>query len=219
VDWANDDHEVAVVDAAGRAIERFTVPDTGQALEDLVRRLKGAGAPEVATERPDGAVVEALLQTRLHGGSDQPGPPEEPAHRPGAAASPGPLQPGHHHAAPDLSGPQGPGRPPRRGGQPARAHLKSAFPGALGLFYDLDSPISLAFVTRFDCQDRASWLSPSRLAAWLRSVGYCGCKDPAVLDNHLKAALQGATGDDGAAKAHTTCALLAVLTAIVDQIS
>ena len=63
VDWSNDDHAVAVVDAAGRAIERFTVPDTGRGLEDLACRLKGAGVAEIAIERPDGTVVEALLRT------------------------------------------------------------------------------------------------------------------------------------------------------------
>ena len=42
-----------------------------------------------------------------------------------------------------------------------RAHLRNVFPGAVGLFADLDSPISLAFLTRFDSQDRADWLRPS----------------------------------------------------------
>jgi transposase len=46
-----------------------------------------------------------------------------------------------------------------------RAHLQNVFPGAVGLFADLDSPISLAFLARFDCQDRADWLSVKRLAA------------------------------------------------------
>ena len=48
-----------------------------------------------------------------------------------------------------------------------REHLKRVFPGAVGLFAELDSPISLAFLARFDCQDRAGWLSPRRMAAWL----------------------------------------------------
>ena len=60
-----------------------------------------------------------------------------------------------------------------------RAHLNIVFPGAVGLFADLDSPISLAFLTRFDCQDRADWLSPTRLGAWLATVGYSGRTDPA----------------------------------------
>jgi hypothetical protein len=59
-----------------------------------------------------------------------------------------------------------------------RAHLQKVFPGAVGLFADLDSPISLTFLTRFDCQDRADWLSVKRLAAWLASVGYYGPQRP-----------------------------------------
>jgi transposase len=92
------------------------------------------------------------------------------------------------------------------------------FPGAVGLFADLDSPISLRFLARFDCQDRADWLSPKRLAAWLTSVGYCGRVDPAVLHARLVAAPRGATGDHGAAQAHVTRALLATLISLVEQI-
>ena len=35
-----------------------------------------------------------------------------------------------------------------------RAHLQLVFPGAVGLFADIDSPISLRFLDRFDCQAR-----------------------------------------------------------------
>lgn len=44
-----------------------------------------------------------------------------------------------------------------------RAHLGVVFPGALGLFADLDSAISLAFLTRFPNADRAGWLGLRRL--------------------------------------------------------
>jgi hypothetical protein len=52
-----------------------------------------------------------------------------------------------------------------------RAHLPNAFPGAVGLFAEIDSPISLAFLTRFPTQDRADRLTPKRLASWLASAG------------------------------------------------
>jgi transposase len=99
-----------------------------------------------------------------------------------------------------------------------RAHLASAFPGAVGLFADLDSPVSLAFLARFDCQDRAGWLSEKRMAAWLKSNSYCGRVSPAKLQQRLAAAARGATGDQGAALAHVTRALLAVLVTLVAQI-
>ena len=99
-----------------------------------------------------------------------------------------------------------------------REHLKRVFPAAIGLFADLDSAISLKFLTRFDCQDRADWLTPTRLGAWLVSVGYCGRTDPAALHARLTAAPRGATGDEGAAHVHITRALVATLTSLVEQI-
>jgi hypothetical protein len=53
-----------------------------------------------------------------------------------------------------------------------RAHLQSTLPGVIGLFRDIDSKITLQFLTRFPSQDKADWLSRVRLGNWLRSVGY-----------------------------------------------
>jgi transposase len=55
-------------------------------------------------------------------------------------------------------------------------------------------------------------------ATWLRSVGYTGRKDPAVLHAHLLTAAPGATGEAGAAAAEVARALVATLTALVTQI-
>ena len=99
-----------------------------------------------------------------------------------------------------------------------RAHLHNVFPGAVGLFTDLDSAISLTFLGRFDCQDRADWLSVKRLAAWLAAVGYSGGVDPAELYARLVAAPRGATGKDSAAQVHITRALLALLATLNEQI-
>ena len=60
-------------------------------------------------------------------------------------------------------------------GNQLRAHLLCAFPAAAGLFGKLHSAVSLAFLARFDCQDRAGWLSEKRLAAWLKTASYSGC--------------------------------------------
>jgi len=241
VDWANDDHAAAIVDGAGRVVQRFTVTDTGHGLKELTRRLSAAGAAEVAIERPDGTVVDALLEAGLTIVVISPGQLKNLRSRFGSAGNKDdrfdafvladtlrtdrarlhPLVPDSPatitlrqtcRARKDLVGHR------VALANQLRAHLKTAFPGAVGLFADLDSPISLAFLARFDCQDRADWLSPKRLAAWLASVGYCGRKDPAVLHARLAAAPRGATGDDGAAKAHTTRALLAVLAATAEQI-
>ena len=61
IDWANDDHAVCVVDAAGKVVQRFIAEHTGKGL-GLVRQLRRAGVGEVAIERPDGKVVDTLLR-------------------------------------------------------------------------------------------------------------------------------------------------------------
>jgi transposase len=241
VDWASTDHVACVVDTAGAVVDRLTVEHTAAGLSALVRGLAKAGAGEVAIERGDGPVVEALLQAGLTVVVISPNQLKNLRGRYGSAGNKDdrfdayvladtlrtdrarlrPLQPDSPatltlratvRARRDLVA--------HRVAvcNQLRAHLQRAFPGAVGLFADLDSPISLAFLTRFDCQDRADWLSDKRLAAWLKSIGYCGRKDPTELLGHLTAATRGATGENGAALAHTTRALLAVLTSLVEQI-
>ena len=53
VDWATDGHAVCVVDPHGRVFVEFDVTNTA------------AGARRVAIERPDGPVVDALLEAGL----------------------------------------------------------------------------------------------------------------------------------------------------------
>src|SRR5215216_1926611 len=61
VDWATDGHAVAVVDGNGATVVEFNVAHTADGLSDLCRRLVKAGVRRVAIERPDGPVVDALL--------------------------------------------------------------------------------------------------------------------------------------------------------------
>jgi hypothetical protein len=103
-------------------------------------------------------------------------------------------------------------------GNQLRAHLLVAFPAAVGLFCKLHSAISLAFLARFDCQDRAGWLSEKRLAAWLTAASYSGRTSPADLYQRLQSAPRGATGEEGAASAQVTGALAAVLASLNTQI-
>jgi hypothetical protein len=42
-----------------------------------------------------------------------------------------------------------------------RKHLCRVFPGAVGLFADIDSPISLTFLHRFDCHDAPTGSRPN----------------------------------------------------------
>jgi transposase len=241
IDWASTDHAVCVMDAAGGAVARFTVEHTAAGLAELVRRLRKAGASEAAIERGDGPVVDALLDAGLTVVVITPNQVKNLRSRYGAAGNKDDRFDAYVLADTLRSDrarlrplePDSPATVTLRSAVRARrdlvahrvaacnqlrAHLQGCFPGAVGLFAELDSPVSLAFLARFDRQDRADWLSPRRMAAWLKAQGYCGRQDPAVLHQRLAGAPRGATGDDGAAQAHVTGALLTVLTSLVTQI-
>ena len=61
IDWARDDHAIAIVDSHGRQVLRNTVEHSAAGLRELLAVLARTEATEVAIERPDGPVVDALL--------------------------------------------------------------------------------------------------------------------------------------------------------------
>ena len=65
IDWASTDHAVCVVDGSGSVLERFTITHTRPALGRLTRRLRSLAVARVGIERPDGPVVQALLEAGL----------------------------------------------------------------------------------------------------------------------------------------------------------
>jgi transposase len=241
VDWARDDHAVSVVNDRGREIDRRTVEHSAAGLRELLTMLSCHQVEEVAIERSDGPVIDTLLEAGITVVVISPNQVKNLRGRYGSAGNKDDrfdafvladtlrtdrarlvaLTPDSEatvtlrracRARKDLVGHR------VAVANQLRAHLHNVFPGGAGLFFEIDSPISMAFLARFDSQDRADWLSVKRLAAWLASIGYSGRTDPAVLHARLRAAPRGATGDHGAAEAHTTRALLAVLTTLVDQI-
>jgi len=241
VDWARDDHAVSVVGPDGVERERFSVEHAAAGLRALVRRLLGAGVEAVGIERPDGPVVDTLLQGGLTVFVIPPGQLKNLRSRYGSAGNKDDrfdafvladtvrtdrarLRPLSTDSPPtvtlrmtcrarkDLVGHR------VALANQLRAHLQIAFPGAVGLFRDIDSAISLRFLTRFPSQGKADWLTAKRLAAWLRSVGYCGRKHPAELHARLTAAPRGTDGPDGEARAHVTLALVTAIRTLNEQI-
>jgi transposase len=242
VDWARDDHAVAIVDSDGRPTQRFGVPHTTVGLGELVGRLHRAGVGQVAIERPDGPVVDALLAAGLTVVVIPPSQLKHLRSRYGSAGNKDDrfdafvladvLRTDHHRLRPLH--PDSPATVTLRATCRARkdlvghrvaltnqlrAHLQLALPGVVGLFCDLDSPISLRFLGRFPNQQAADWLSPKRLAAWLTATGYSGRKPATVLHAHLTGPPRGPIGPDGDARTHITRALLAAISAIVTQIA
>src|SRR5690606_30491424 len=65
IDWAATEHAVCVLDCDGRRAARFTIAHTAAGFARLAAKLAKLGAAEsipVAIERPDGRLVDALLE-------------------------------------------------------------------------------------------------------------------------------------------------------------
>jgi transposase len=65
IDWASTEHAVCVLDQIGKTVRAFRVPHSAAGFDDLVARLRRLGAPAglpVALERPDGRLVDRLLE-------------------------------------------------------------------------------------------------------------------------------------------------------------
>ena len=222
IDWARDDHAVSIVDHHGREIMRCTIDHDAAGLRELLTVLERIGAREVAIERPDGPVVDTLLGAGVMVVVISPNQVKNLRGRYGSAGNKDDRFDAFvladtlrtdrarlHPLLPDTAATVTLRQTCRARKDlvahrvavtnQLRAHLNVVFPGAVGLFADLDSPISLAFLTRFDCQDRADWLSVKRLTAWLASVGYSGRTDPSVLYRRLTSAPRGTPGTDGTA--------------------
>jgi transposase len=241
LDWASLDHAVCVLAPDGTVLDRFVVAENAAGLRLLVRRLLKAGVEEVGIERSDGTVVDALLRAGLTVLVIAPGQVKNLRSRYGSAGNKDdrfdayvladvtrtdrarlrPLQPDtaattairttvrarrdlveHRIAAANQ----------------LRAHLQLVFPGAVGLFHAIDSTITLAFLERFTTQTQADWLSPTRLATWLRAMSYTGRVEAGVLHTRLLAAPRGHTGPEAVAHAATTLAYVAMLRTLNTQI-
>jgi len=241
VDWASEDHAIAVVDDQGRPVDRFSITHTGPELRRLVTRLRRWGVCEVAIERPDGPVVEALLEADLTVFVIDPKQVKNMRGRYGSAGNKDDRFDAYV-LADVLRTDRARMRPLTRDseqtislrmsvrarqdlvharvamGNQLRAHLEITFPGVIKLFRDIDSHITLAFLRRFPSQDKADWLSAARLANWLRSIGYNHQVNAPRLWVHLRDAPRGTTGAEAADRAQVTLTLVAALTALKAQI-
>jgi len=230
-----------VVGDQGEVLDRFTVAHDAAGLKQMAARLLRAGVSQVGIERGDGPVVGALLAAALTVFVIPPGQIKNLRSRYGSAGNKDDrfdsyvladvvrtdirrLRPmacdseqttalrATVRARRDLVGHR------VAAANQLRAHLQIVFPAAAALFADIDSAITLAFLSRFTTPEQADWLSPRRMAAWLKSVAYSGKTDPALLHARLTAAPRGVTGQHAAVHAQTTLALVAVLQTLNAQI-
>jgi len=226
IDWASGSHAVCVVDVAGKVKDRFTAAHDGAGIAALIARLRQDRVGEVAIERSDGPLVDALLAAGftvavitsrqvknlrsrfVASGAKDDGfdayvladtlRTDRARLRPLVPDSPATLALRQAvRFRKELV------RDRVRACNRLRAHLQTAFPGAAGLFCALDSQLSLAFLAAFPSRQAASRLDEQAIAAWLGTVPFRGRAAPAgVLAARLAAAVPG-TGDDAAQAAVT----------------
>ncbi|MGC4857401.1 IS110 family transposase [Micromonospora sp. DT4] len=241
VDWAKDDYAVCVVDTDGEPVERLTLTYTKTGLRRLLDLLDRHQVDAVGIERPDGPIVDALLPADTTVYVIPPSQVKALRRRYGSAGNKDDrfdayvladtVRTDRRRLTPlvlDSEATTGLRKLCRARkdlvahriavANQLRAHLATALPATVELFNEIDSSISRQFLTRFTTQDDLDWLSPKRLAAWLKSVSYSGRTDPTVLHARINAAPHGATGDYGQTLAGITRAYLATLAAVMTQI-
>lgn len=242
IDWASQAHAVCIIDQSGRVHWQGSVPHTAEGLAELLgrlRRVRRRGPVRVALERPSGLLVDTLVDA---GFSVVPIHPNAlKASRPRYSAAGGKSDPGDAFILADLLRTDGhrfrPLHPPSddtralralvRGrddlvGQRVtlanqlRALLERFWPGAAAIFADVDSPIALAFLSRYPTPHSAARLGDKRLAQFLGQHAYCGRRPVAELLARLRRAPASQVGEaEAEASGEVVRALVAVLLPLV----
>jgi transposase len=232
VDWATRSHAVCVVDQHGAIRARFKVPNTHKSLTGLGKRLAKLKVAGVAIERPDGPLVEAMLNAGLTVVVVTPRQVKALRSRyvaSGAKSDPADaylladvLRTDGHRLAP-LTCDSDPTRilralsRTRKDLQAARvalgnqlqAQLERCFPGAIGLFAELHSPVAVAFLRRYPTSHAAATLTQARLAAFLRRLHYPGRTPVATLLGRIQTApVSGISPAEAGGRAVCVLALL-----------
>lgn len=219
IDWASKEHAVTVLDADTDRRYRTTIQHTAEGFDRLVAWLAGFGDPAalpVAIERPDGRLVDRLLETGypvvpvktnaikewreaevISGAKTDPGDADVIAdylrvrHRSLRTLTPFSDQTRALRMAvrtrDDLVA-------QRVAATNQLAALLDAFwPGAKHVFADVASPIALAFLARYPTPAAAARLGEKRMAAFCKKHGYSGRRPASVLLERLRAAPPGVT--------------------------
>jgi transposase len=243
LDWASEKHDVLVADETGDRVLAATFAHDESGLRSLCRTLVRLQVTLVAIERPDGMLIERLLDAGLRVMAIHPN--QVAAARPRFRVSGGKsdrfdafvlceLARTDSHRfrvlVPDSDQTKALRALTRaredlvetRVGlaNQLRAELERFWPGASTIFADIDSPISLAFLERYPSPLDARGLGEKRLGAFLARHGYSGRRQPDELLARLKSAPEGRAGiHETEARRAIVLALVAAIRPIVQKIT
>ena len=243
VDWASEEHAVCVVDEQGRIIEGRRYRHDERGIGALCSRLLKLAVELVSIERPDGLLIERLLDAGLRVIAVHPN--QVAAMRPRFSVAGGKSDNFDAFVLAELARtdshrfrilvPDSDRTKALRASTRARedlvatrvalanelrAQLQCFWPGATKIFADLDSPIALAFLGRYPSPADARGLGEQRLAGFLTRHGYSGRRSPAELLARLRNAAEGRAGElESQARRQIVLGLLAGLEPVVAQIA
>lgn len=241
IDWASEAHEVCI-SKEGQAVERFSVGHDERGIAELANRLEGAGVERVAIERPDGILVERLLDAGLRVLAIHPN--QVKAARPRFAVAHGKSDRFDAYVLAELARTDAhrfralvPDSDETKAlkaltraredlvgarvelANQLRAQLQSFWPGAL-IFADVDSPISLAFLKRCPSPADAKGLGPKRMEGFLARHRYSGRRSASELLERMRQAPAGSAGAlEVEARRAAVLGLVAALEPIVAEVS
>ncbi len=242
VDWASEKHDVLVQNEAGEELLAATFTHDEAGLRSLCRTLVRMKVKLVAIERPDGVLVERLLDAGLRVLALHPN--QVAAARPRFRASGGKSDRFDSFVLCELARTDShrfrvlePDRDETKAlraltraredlvqtrvalTNQLRAELERFWPGAIRIFNRLESPIALAFLQKYPSPLDAGSLGEKRLGAFLARQGYSGRKTPAQLLAKLRSAPEGRAGQaELQTRRAVVLALIATLTPLVAQI-
>jgi transposase len=243
VDWASEEHAVCVVDEQGRIVEGRRYAHDERGVRALCVRLLDLGVVLVAIERPDGLLIERLLDAGVQVIAAHPN--QVAAMRPRFSAAGGKSDNFDAFVLAELARtdshrfrilvPDSDRTKALRAltraredlvatrvalANELRAQLECFWPGASKIFAAIDSPIALAFLARYPTPAHARGLGEQRLAGFLHRHGYSGRRTPAELLGRLRGAAQGRAGQlESDARRQIVLALVAVLEPLVAKIT
>lgn len=241
IDWASEEHAVCVVDEQGMPLRERGVAHDEAGIVALCRELLALGIERVAIERPDGILVDRLLEAGLTVIAVHPNQAKAARERYSVARGKSDRfdafvlaelarTDAHRLRAiePDCDETRALRALTRTRedlvgarvelANQLRAQLEAFWPGAL-IFADVDSPISLAFLRRYPSPADARGLGEKRLAGWLARHGYSGRKAPEELVERMRSAPVGRAGElEAEARRAAVLGLVAALEPIVAQI-
>jgi transposase len=242
VDWAKDAHEVLVADSDGERLWAASITHDEAAITRLCQALVTLRVARVAIERPDGLLIERLLDAGLTVIAMHPNQVKaaRDRFRPAGGKSDRfdafvlcELARTDSHRFRALTPDRDQTKALRaltRGREvlvkqrvalcnQLRTELERFWPGATQIFADLDSPISLAFLERYPTPIDARGLGEKRLAQFLARHHYCGRRPADQLLARLRDAPTGRAGQlEAEARRGLVLALVAALKPIVEQI-